>query len=78
MFQFFLMMMSIACLVVPIVWISMYYDAKKNGKAEFSEEDSMQLGELMEAADSMAERIKTLESILDVETPDWRDKHNEE
>ena len=36
------------------------------------------MDELMDVADSMAERIKTLESILDDETPEWRDKVREQ
>lgn len=65
-------------LSIPIVWMVLDYKQKKLSRTGFSEEDSMQLDELMNAADSMAERIKTLESILDVETPEWREKHGEE
>ena len=32
------------------------------------------LEELMEVANRMAARIETLESILDVESPGWREK----
>lgn len=62
---------------IPIVWIVMHYRAKIAAGTGFTEEDARQLAELMEIADTMAERIKTLESILDVETPEWRDHHDE-
>ena len=42
-----------------------------------SEEEYQQLQELSEMADSMAERIHTLEAILDEETPEWRNKHGQ-
>jgi phage shock protein B len=34
-----------------------------------------ELNEMIEVANKMAARIETLESILDVETPGWKENH---
>ncbi|XQW86075.1 envelope stress response membrane protein PspB [Thalassotalea piscium] len=61
-------------LVVAPIWLILHYRSKKQISQGFSEEDFHQLSELSELADKMADRIKTLEAILDAETPDWRTK----
>ncbi|WP_448566511.1 envelope stress response membrane protein PspB [Thalassotalea ganghwensis] len=60
-------------LVAPI-WLILHYRSKRQISQGFSEEDYHKLTELSELADKMADRIKTLEAILDAETPDWRTK----
>ena len=62
----------------PIIWIVMHYKYRGKQTTGFTEDESRQLHELLAIADTMAERIKTLESILDAETPDWRDRHGKE
>lgn len=63
---------------IPLVWIVMHYKYRDRTTSGFTEEESRQLQELLDIADGMAERIKTLESILDAETPDWREHHGKE
>lgn len=62
----------------PIIWIVMHYKYRGRQTTGFTEEESRQLRELLAIADTMAERIKTLESILDAETPEWRDRHGKD
>jgi len=61
-------------LVVAPIWLILHYRSKRQVSQGLSEEEYIQLSELSETADKMAERIKTLEAILDVEAPNWRDK----
>ncbi len=61
-------------LVVAPIWLILHYRSKRQISQGFSEEEYAQLSELSELADTMAERINTLEAILDAETPDWRNK----
>lgn len=62
-----------------IVWIIFHYKyANKRSNTSMSAEEAKQLDELMDVADNMAERIKTLESILDDETPEWRERVREQ
>ena len=59
---------------VAPMWLFLHYRSKRQVSQGLSEEEYDQLTELSEMADKMADRIKTLEAILDAETPDWRDK----
>ena len=63
---------------IPIVWIVMHYRSEANAGTGLKEEESRQLDELLRITDNMAERIKTLESILDSDYPDWRERHDKE
>ena len=59
-------------LVVAPIWIVMHYRAKRNAEAVLSESERAELQRLSQAAVGMRERIETLESILDADTPEWR------
>jgi len=61
-------------LVVAPIWLILHYKSKRQVSQGLSDDEFDQLSDLSEAADKMAERIKTLESILDAESPDWRNK----
>ncbi len=63
--------------VVAPIWLILHYRSKRQMSQGLSEEEYQQLQELSEMADSMAERIHTLEDILDEETPEWRNKHGQ-
>ena len=67
------------CIPIAIVWIIFHYrHANKRSSTSMSAEEARQLEELLEIADTMADRIKTLESILDDETPEWRERVREQ
>ena len=70
---------GLAFLLLPvwIVWVVMHYKWKQRKSTGLSEEETRQLEELMAASEHMAERIKTLELILDAENPEWRDFHGQ-
>lgn len=61
-------------IVVAPIWLVLHYRSKKQVNQGLSQEEYIQLAELSESADIMANRISTLEAILDAETPDWRSK----
>jgi phage shock protein B len=60
--------------IVAPIWLVLHYRSKGQVSQGLSEEEYIQLSDLSETADKMADRIKTLEAILDVETPEWRNK----
>jgi len=60
--------------IVAPIWLVLHYRSKGQVSQGLSEEEYVQLSDLSEMADKMADRIKTLEAILDAETPDWRSK----
>ncbi len=60
--------------VVAPIWLILHYRSKHQVNQGLTEEEYIQLSDLSELADKMAERIRTLEAILDAETSDWRSK----
>lgn len=63
---------------IPIIWIVMHYSQQRSNRGSLTEEEVRQLEELVQVADTMAERIKALEAILDAEYPDWREHDGKE
>ncbi|ACA87370.1 phage shock protein B [Shewanella woodyi ATCC 51908] len=57
--------------VAPI-WLILHYRSKRQVSQGLTEEEFTQLNELITRADKMAQRIETLEAILDTEAPQWR------
>jgi len=60
-------------LVAPI-WLILHYRSKRQVGQGLTEEEYRQLNQLGQQAEKMSERIRTLEAILDEESPDWRRK----
>lgn len=60
--------------VVAPIWIIVHYKSKGNVVNGLSASERAELDEMIEVANKMAARIETLESILDVESPEWREK----
>jgi len=59
--------------VAPI-WLIMHYRSKRQVSQGLNEREISSLNELAHKAELLGERVKTLESILDVEAPGWRNK----
>ena len=60
--------------VVAPIWIIVHSKSKANVVNGLSSGERAELNEMIEVANKMAARIETLESILDVESPEWREK----
>ncbi|KUM54842.1 MULTISPECIES: envelope stress response membrane protein PspB [Rheinheimera] len=61
--------------VAPI-WVIMHYRSKNKMGQGLSDQELLQLNDLAHRAEKMADRIKTLEAILDAESPKWRSSHD--
>jgi len=61
--------------VAPL-WVIMHYRSKSKIGQGLNDSELAQLNELSHKAEKMADRIKTLEAILDAESPRWREKHD--
>ena len=70
---FFVPVVVFLVIVAPI-WLILHYKSKGNVVAGLSSKERAELDEMIEVANKMAARIETLESILDVESPGWREK----
>ena len=73
---FFVPVVVFLVIVAPI-WLILHYKSKANVVGGLSQSERAELDEMIEVANRMAARIETLEAILDVESPGWRDKQSE-
>ena len=60
--------------IVAPVWIFMHYRSKQRAQGSLSEAERLELEALASQAERMAQRIETLEAILEAETPGWRER----
>ena len=58
--------------IVAPTWIVMHYRSVNRSSSQLSEDDRQALEEMLVAVDQMADRIESLESILDADHPNWR------
>lgn len=61
-------------LFVAPIWLIMHYRSKRLVSQGLSDEEFSAMNELAHKAEQMADRIQTLEAILDAESPEWRNK----
>jgi len=71
----FVPMILFMIFVAPL-WVIMHYRSKSKMGQGLTDIELEQLNELSAKADKMAERIKTLEAILDADSPNWRQQHD--
>ena len=63
--------------VVAPIWIVFHYRSKARSVDGLSAGERGELEDMIDVANKMAARIETLEAILDVETPGWREKQRQ-
>lgn len=76
-FEFIIALVSIVLGVIT-VWMLMFYKQWFKSDQKIDPQGDYDLRELSAMAESMTERIDTLESILDAEVPDWREQNERE
>jgi phage shock protein B len=59
--------------VAPL-WLFLHYRSKRQVSQGLTDEEYKELTAMGQQAESMGQRIATLESILDHEAPQWRNK----
>ena len=74
---FFFVSFILFILIVAPIWLIMHYSRVKHDKRLLDAEDREELSLLRERAENLNERIDTLESILDDQTPEWRRRNQE-
>lgn len=60
--------------IVAPIWLILHYRSKRQLSKGLTDEEYRQLSDLSLLADKMTDRVNTLESLLDAESPNWRDK----
>ncbi len=73
-FEFIVAPLILFMIFVAPLWLILHYRSKKQVSQGLSEHEHRQLVDLADKAEKMAERIHTLESLLDAEAPQWRNK----
>jgi len=68
---FFVPLLILLVIVVPL-WIVFHYIFTKNTRARLSSDEKKQLESLQHQAETMKDRIKNLEEILDAKAPGWK------
>jgi len=75
-FEFIISLVSIVLGCVTL-WLLLFY-ARREKRPKTPESDTRySLEQLSSMAESMQDRIDTLESILDAEIPDWREQNEQ-
>jgi phage shock protein B len=72
----FLKFMSVPTILFMVIvapmWITMHYRSVNRSTRSLNLEDRESLEHMLETVDKLTDRIATLESILDVDHPQWR------
>ena len=71
-FEMLFVPMVLFMVIVAPTWIVMHYRSVNRSSSQLSEDDRQALEEMLVAVDQMADRIDSLESILDADHPNWR------
>jgi len=62
--------------IVAPIWITMHYRSVSRSSRSLSADDRRSIDHMLETVDKLTDRIGTLESILDVDHPDWRKRES--
>ena len=71
-FEMLFVPMVLFMVIVAPTWIVMHYRSVNRSSSQLSEDDRQALEEMLVAVDQMADRIESLELILDADHPNWR------
>ena len=66
---------SLLLTVCAPLWIVFHYITKMKTAKGLTPEDEKMLTDIWESTKKMEDRIQTLERILDIESPSWRQRH---
>lgn len=75
MFPDFVFPLLVIFLVVVLpIWLVMHYVTRSSADRKLNSKDEALLEELNESARKMEDRIRSLERILDADSPNWRNR----
>ena len=75
-FDLFSVPMTLLILMVALTWIVMHYRSLNRSSRSLTEEDRQSLETMLVAVDQLVDRIESLESILEADHPNWRQKQD--
>lgn len=75
MFPDFIFPLLVVFLVIVLpIWLVMHYTTRNSANRRLNSKDEALLEDLNDSARRMEDRIRTLERILDADSPDWRNR----
>lgn len=74
--DFMMVPLILFMIFVAPLWLWLHYRSKRQVAQGLSKDDLQQLHQLLGQADHMRQRIDNLESILDAEQPNWRERYD--
>lgn len=75
MFPDFIFPLLVIFLVIVLpIWLVMHYTTRNSANRRLNSKDEALLEDLNDSARRMEDRIRTLERILDADSPDWRNR----
>ncbi len=63
--------------IVAPIWIILHYKSIARTADGLTSGERVELDDMIDVANKMAARIETLEAILDVENPEWREEQRQ-
>lgn len=76
--QFMFVPTILFLVIVAPIWIVMHYRSLQRSSRSLNAEDRQALEEMLATVDQLSNRIKVLETILDSDHPDWRNRSERE
>ncbi len=73
-FEFMFVPTILFLTVVMPIWLTMHYRSVNRSSRSLNQEDRGTVEQMLETVDKLNQRIHTLESILDADHPDWRQR----
>ena len=77
-FEMLFVPMVLFMVIVAPTWIVMHYRSFNRSSSQLSEDDRQAIEDMLVAVDQMADRIESLESILDADHPNWRQERGDQ
>ncbi len=68
-----IVMIVLFTVIVAPIWLLLHYGTRWKATKTLSSEETRMLEDVWRTAETMENRIKVLETILDAEAPGWRD-----
>ena len=72
--EFIFPLLAIFLIIVVPIWLILHYVTRNSANRRLNSKDEALLEDLNENARRMEDRIRTLERILDADSPDWRNR----
>ena len=73
-FEILMAPIIIFLVIVAPIWLILHYRSKRQVSQGLTADEYETIKELAQKAEQMADRIHTLEAILDADSPEWRNK----